>query len=86
MANADPDRAAANDTPDNRLLAMMLGVAGTQLIGLAAELNIPDLLNDGARSIETIADCPLAAGDAVEVAHAVSGSIFKLLCSAAEAH
>jgi hypothetical protein len=56
MANPDPERAAANDTPENRLLAMMLGVAGTQLIGLAAQLNIPDLLNDGAKSIETIAE------------------------------
>jgi hypothetical protein len=32
MANADSDSAAANDTAENRLLAMMLGVAGTQLI------------------------------------------------------
>ena len=43
-------------SPDNRLLAMMLGVASTQLIGLAAQLNIPDLLHDGAKSIETIAE------------------------------
>jgi hypothetical protein len=47
MPNADFDRATANDGPEIRLLAMMLGVAGTQLIGLAAQLNIADLLNDG---------------------------------------
>jgi hypothetical protein len=56
MANADPNGAAANDASDSRLLAIMLGVAGTQLIGLAAQLNIPDLLNDGAKSIERIAE------------------------------
>jgi hypothetical protein len=56
MANADPDRPAANDTPENRLLAVMLGVAGTQLIGLAAQLDIPDLLNDGSKSIDALAE------------------------------
>lgn len=56
MANADPNTAAADDTPENRLLAMMLGVAGTQLIGLAAQLDIADLLNDGPRSIGALAE------------------------------
>lgn len=56
MANPDPDKAAANNTPENRLLAMMLGVAGTQLIGLAAQLDIPDLLNDGSKSIDALAE------------------------------
>ena len=56
MANADPDRVAVDDIPEKRLLAMMLGVAGTQLIGLAAQLDIPDLLHDGAKSIEALAE------------------------------
>jgi hypothetical protein len=56
MANTDSDRAAADGTTENRLLAMILGVAGTQLIGLAAQLNVADLLNDGPKSIETIAE------------------------------
>jgi hypothetical protein len=56
MVNADPDKTAAGDTPENRLLAMMLGVAGTQLIGLAAKLEIADLLNDGPKSIPALAE------------------------------
>ena len=37
MSDTTPDRpAAAAGSPENRLLAMMLGVAGTQLIGQAA--------------------------------------------------
>jgi hypothetical protein len=34
----------------------MLGVASTQLIGLAAQLNIADLLSDEPKSIETLAE------------------------------
>ena len=34
---------------------MMLGVAGTQLIGLAVELGIADLLNDRPQPVETLA-------------------------------
>ena len=34
----------------------MLGVAGSQLIGLAAELGIADLLNDGPQPIEVLAE------------------------------
>jgi hypothetical protein len=56
MANADPDREANANTPENRLLAMMLGIAGTQQIGLAAQLNIADLLADGPKSIATLAE------------------------------
>ena len=56
MANADLDLAVVNDTPESRLLTMMLSVASTQLIGLEAQLDIPDLPNDGAKSIETIAE------------------------------
>ena len=56
MANEDSDRTAIADSPENRLLAMMLGVASTQLIGMAAQLNIPDLLNDGPKSISALAE------------------------------
>ena len=45
MADTTPDQpSAAAGSPENRLLAMMLGVAGTELIGLAAQLGIADLL------------------------------------------
>jgi hypothetical protein len=56
MANAQPASAAADDTPENRLLAMMLGVASTQLIGLAAQLDIAALLNDDPKSIAMLAE------------------------------
>jgi hypothetical protein len=48
--------ARPDDAPENRLLAMMLGVAGTQLIGLAAQLDIADLLSDGPKSIAMLAE------------------------------
>jgi hypothetical protein len=47
---------AADDSPENRLLAMMLGVASTQLIGVAAQLDIADHLNDGPKSISALAE------------------------------
>ena len=56
MADTTPDRPAAAGPPENRLLAMMLGVAGTQLIGLAAQLGIADLLRDGPRPIGALAE------------------------------
>src|SRR5215217_6464020 len=56
MADTIPDRPAPADSPENRLLAMMLGVAGTELIGLAAQLGIADLLHDGPRPIGTLAE------------------------------
>lgn len=55
MANADLVTTAADETPQNRLLAMMLGVASTQMIGLAAQLDIADLLNEGPKSIGALA-------------------------------
>jgi hypothetical protein len=55
MANKAPDRPATDDSPENRLLAMMLGIASTQLIGTAAQLNIADLLTDGPKSISALA-------------------------------
>jgi hypothetical protein len=55
MADTDPE-APAGETPENRLLAMMLGVAGTRLIGLAAELRIADLLSEGPSPIGTLAE------------------------------
>jgi hypothetical protein len=56
MADTTPDRPAAAGPPENRLLAMMLGVAGTQLIGLAAQLGIADLLRDGPQPIGALAE------------------------------
>src|SRR5215472_12326326 len=56
MSNTASAQPAARSTSENDLLALMLGVAGTQLIGLAAELGIADLLNDGLQPIETLAE------------------------------
>src|SRR6516225_8036134 len=39
------------DPPENQYPAMMLGVAGTQLVWLAGELGSADLLNDGPEQI-----------------------------------
>ena len=43
MTETDTDLPPARGTPESRILAMMLGVAGTQLIGLAAYFGIADL-------------------------------------------
>ncbi len=51
-----PRQASSRSTPENRLLAVMLGVADTQLIGLAAQLDIPDLSNDSSKSIDAHAE------------------------------
>ena len=56
MANTQTALVATDDTPENRILAMMLGVASTQLIGLAAQLDVADLLSDGPKSIVTLAE------------------------------
>ena len=56
MSDPTPDRPVAIGTPENQLLAMMLGVAGTELIGLAAQLGIADLLRDGSQPIGTLAE------------------------------
>jgi hypothetical protein len=55
MAEAEDKQPVALDPPENQLLAMMLGVAGTQLVGLAAELGLADLLKDGPEQVETLA-------------------------------
>jgi hypothetical protein len=56
MANTQTALVATDDTPENRILAMMLGVATTQLIGLAAQLDVADLLSDGPKSIVALAE------------------------------
>ena len=56
MTETDTDWPPARGTPESRLLAMMLGVAGTQLIGLAAHFGIADLLRDGPKPIGTPAE------------------------------
>src|SRR5712671_5619364 len=56
MTETDTDWPPARGTPESRLLAMMLGVAGTQLIGLAAHFGIADLLRDGPKPIGTLAE------------------------------
>jgi hypothetical protein len=55
MPDTDPRRPPVLGTPENQLLAMMLGVASTQLIGVAARLGIADLLNDGPQPVEALA-------------------------------
>jgi hypothetical protein len=55
MADPQTPLAAADEIPENQLLATMLGVAGTQLIGLAAQLSIADLVSDGPKSIAVLA-------------------------------
>ena len=56
MSETYSDQPAALSTAGNHLLAMMLGVAGTQLIGLAAQLGIADLLSDGPHPIGKLAE------------------------------
>jgi hypothetical protein len=56
MANTQTALVATDDTPENRMLAMMLGVANTQLIGLAAQLDVADLLSDSPKSIVALAE------------------------------
>jgi hypothetical protein len=56
MANMQTASAPTDDNPESRILAMMLGVASTQLIGLAAQLGIADLLSDGPQSIVNLAE------------------------------
>ena len=53
--DSDPEQSAAINSPEMQLLPMMLGVAGTELIGVVAQLGIPDLLTDGAEPIEKLA-------------------------------
>lgn len=56
MLETDLKQPAALSSPETDLLAMMLGVAGTQLIGLAAQLGIADLLDDLPRPIAALAE------------------------------
>jgi hypothetical protein len=55
MADPRTALAAAGEIPESQLLATMLGVASTQLIGLAAQLGIADLLSDGPKSTAMLA-------------------------------
>ena len=55
MANPQTALLPGEDIPENQLLATMLGVASTQLIGLAAQLTIADLLSNGPKSIVVLA-------------------------------
>jgi hypothetical protein len=55
MSETDTRQPPASGTPENQLLAMMLGVASTQLIGLAAQLGVADLVKDGPQPIGTLA-------------------------------
>jgi hypothetical protein len=82
MANADLVTTVADETPQNRLLAMMLGVTSTQLIGLAAQLDIADRLNEGPKSIGALAKatargrqrCSKSCGPCISPAHRLSRS------------
>lgn len=56
MSETIPKQPAALCIPENDLLAMMLGVASTKLIGLAAELGIADLLSDRLQPIAALAE------------------------------
>jgi hypothetical protein len=56
MSDEDLNQPAALSIPETDLLAMMLGVAGTQLIGLAAQLGIADLLDDRPQPVGTLAE------------------------------
>lgn len=55
MASLTPSPQSVEDTFRNHLLSMTLGVAQTQLLSVAAELGIADLVKDGPRSIEALA-------------------------------
>jgi hypothetical protein len=55
MASLTPSPQSVEDTFRNHLLSMTLGVAQTQLLRVAAELGIADLVKDGPRSIEALA-------------------------------
>ena len=55
MANPQTALLPAEDIPENQLLATMLGVASTQLIGVAAQLTIADLLSDGPKPVALLA-------------------------------
>jgi hypothetical protein len=55
MRKSQRASAAAGEIPESQLLAAMLGVASTQLIGVAAQLAIADLLCDGPKSISMLA-------------------------------
>jgi len=55
MASPQTASAAAEKAPESQLLATVLGVASTQLIGLAAQLRIADLLSDGPQPIAKLA-------------------------------
>lgn len=65
----------ADDAPRNRLLAMMLGVAQTQLLRLAVELRLPDRLAHGPKPIETLAaETEIPAPTLARLARALAGS------------
>jgi len=55
MTNLIPARLQSEVAPLHQLLAMMLGVAQTQLIRVAAEIGLADLVKDGPQSIDALA-------------------------------
>jgi hypothetical protein len=56
MTHAMPASPAPDASPIHRLLAMMMGTVQTQLICVAAQLWIADLLKDGPKPIATLAE------------------------------
>jgi hypothetical protein len=55
MTNMGPTPRSPDLNPLHRLLSMMLGVAQTQLIRVAAEMELADLVKDGPQSLDTLA-------------------------------
>lgn len=56
MTNAFPTFSSPEVSPAHRLLAMMFGTVQAQLVRVAAQLRIADLLKDGPQSLTTLAE------------------------------
>lgn len=55
MTVGSASRNSSNPTPAHELLTLVLGAAMGQVVAVAAELGIADLLADGPRTVEQIA-------------------------------
>ncbi|MBX9252497.1 ArsR family transcriptional regulator [Desmonostoc muscorum CCALA 125] len=56
MTNTIPERLSSDAPPARALLAMIFGAVQTQLLSVAAQLGIPDLLKDSPKSVKALAE------------------------------
>ena len=56
MTDSSATKTTSNPTPAHRLLSLVFGAATGQLVSVAAELGIANLLGDGPKTVEQLAD------------------------------